>query len=1004
MSKVRELVEKAVEFEMEALAITDHHSCGGHYDLMVECRKAGIKPIYGMEAYMSIDEATKEDNGAHINIYAKTPKGLQNLYQIYNRSFDNFYRKPNVNFEILKTFKEDLIIASACIGGTISQAILDNDIEKARKHINEFKKVFGDDFYLEVQPNDIPDQYIVNKTIFRLAKEENVKVVATNDVHYTFKDDPQIHEVLLAMQVKQKWDNPKRFKFPTNDYWFKNYDEMIGSFIGIMSEKKDFIQALKNTYDLVDKIEDFDLPKGNFMPHYPFVKPGQTERQALEQIVNDNFKTRYNGSDELRKAINHELDVIDDEGYSGYFLIVQDYIRKARERGVLVGDGRGSGAGSKVCYLTDITRVDPVKHGLIFERFLDRNRIPDIDTDFSNQEIVFKYLQETYGERNVARIITYGTLTAKSCTRKIMGVFGYSMAEIAKVIGYMPNELSFTMDEALKYSNQLVGFFNSTDERKFMLKVIKRLEGVISQEGKHAGGVVIYPDLAKYLPLKMINDDNGNRTIPVACLTKYPLEDSGFVKFDILGLETLPILHHTLELIKEHTGKEITLPNDMNSDLNDEKVYDMLKNGDVLGIFQLNSQAGKVMEQAPKKFSDVVALTSIIRPGTCDTNEYMARRNGKEWYVNPIRQKYLRESEGMTIYQEQYLHDAHFYAGWAYGFGDKHIRKNKKIKDDIKLQEKFISDSVSNGFKEEEARKLWLEIVDIVSGGYSFNKSHAVCYSVLTYQCAWLKAYYPNYFYCALLSSKMDNQEEVANIIAECKRKGIKLLPPSLNNGTSEFTPSDEGIRIPLNYLKGVGEQVIPEIIKLRPIISLEDLFERRTKSIIKKNVINALIKAGCFDFEDTKNNMMWKHDMLNRKKTEIKNNVILPNNYPLDEKSFMMWEKEALGMCLSAHPLDNYNPRPIWDYEEGGKASMVAEITDVSPRAQKNGKMMAFITLETPFGIHKGLCFANTWASEDIQNVAKEGNIVLVKGKRSANDILIDDMEIHELANQEKR
>ena len=630
------------------------------------------------------------------------------------------------------------------------------------------------------------------------------------------------------------------------------------------------------------------------------------------------------------------------------------------------------------------------------------HKVVAIDTDFSNQEVVFKYLQKTYGERNVARIITYGTLTAKSCTRKVMGVFGYSMLEIAKVIGYMPNELSFTMDEALEQSTQLIDFFNSSDERKFMLKVIKRLEGVICQEGKHAGGVVIYPDLAKYLPLKMINDDNGNRTIPVACLTKYPLEDSGFVKFDILGLETLPILHHTLELIKEYTGKEIELPNDMNSDLNDGRVYDMLKNGDVLGIFQLNSQAGKVVEQAPRKFSDIVALTSIIRPGTGDWNEYIDRRNGKEWYIAPSRQKYLRESEGLIIYQEQYLHDAYYHADWAYGYSDKHIRKNKKLKDDIELREKFIKDCVNNGFDEDEMRKLWMQIVYIAGGGYGFNKSHAVCYSVLTYQCAWLKTYYPNYFYCALLSSKMDDQEQVANIIAECKRKGIKLLPPSLNDGTSEFTPSDEGIRIPLNYLKGVGEQVIPEIISLRPIKSLEDLFERRTKSIIKKNVINALIKAGCFDFEDTKNNMMWKHDMLNRKKTEIKNNVILPNNYPSDEKTFMKWEKEALGMCLSAHPLDNFNPKAIWEFEEGGNASMVAEIVDVTQRAQKNGKMMAFIMLETPFGIHKGLCFANTWANEDIQKIAEEGNVVLVKGKRSANDILIDDMEIHELANQE--
>lgn len=689
--------------------------------------------------------------------------------------------------------------------------------------------------------------------------------------------------------------------------------------------------------------------------------------------------------------VEHELDVIDGEGYSGYFLIVQDYIREARKNEVLVGCGRGSGAGSKVAYLSDITTVDPNQYGLIFERFLAKGRIPDIDVDVSNQDWVFKYFQKQYGERNVARIITFGSLTAKACTRKVLGCFGYSMQEIAKIIGYMPDLLSFKFEEALKHSKELVKFFNQTEETIFMRKAIERLEGVVSHEGKHAGGMVIYPNISKYMPVKMEKDDNGVRNVPVAMLTKYPLEDAGFVKLDVLGLETLPIIKHTLDLIKEHIGEDVDIDN---INLNDPNMYKMLQKGDVSGVFQLNGQAGKLVEQHPKKFEDIIAFTSIIRPGTGDFKEYIERRNGKEWYIAPERQKYMNNSEGLMIYQEQYLHDAKTYADWDYGFSDKNIRKNKKLQEDAKLAEKFIEDGVKNGYKEDVLDKIWKQIVFIASSGYGFNRSHAVVYSVITMQTAYLKHYYPNYFYSALLTAKIDDQEQVVNIISECKRKDIPLLPPDLNKGTNEFLPTKNGIRMPLNYLKGVGEGVIPHIVSLRPITSLSDLFERRTKAIVRKNVLVALIKAGCFDFEDSKDVVMWNLDMLNRTKTQIKNNVILDKEYNNDEKVFMKWEKDALGMCLTKHPLDNHNPKAIWQYEEGGDATIVAEIIDITERAQKNGKMFAFIMLETPFGIHKGLCFANQWSDEKIKECTIKGNVVFVRGKRSANDIIINEME----------
>ena len=1005
LSKVKELVEVAVKNGMKALAITDHGSCAGHKDLEIECRKQGIKPIFGCEFYFfeGGDMPTKEDGNRHIIVFAKNKQGLENLYEMYNNSFDKFYRKPHINMELLKKYKEGLIVSSACIGGNIAQHIMKGNYDTAKEWVNKYKEIFNDDFYLEVQPNDIPEQYIVNKEIFRLAKETKTKVLATNDIHYTYEEDCQVHEVQLALQVKQKWNSDKRFKFPTNDYWFKTYDEMVKTFIGSKSDKEEYKIALQNTIDLADKCEHIDLPKGDFMPHFTKLKEGETEKGVLHKEAFNGCEEKYSHiNKEIDEQIKHELDVIDEEGYSGYFLIVQDAIREARKAGVLVGDGRGSGAGSKVCYLTDITRVDPIKYNLIFERFMDKGRIPDIDVDISDQEWLFRYLQSQYGDKNVARIITYGTLTAKSCTRKVMGCFGFSMQNIAMVIGYMPNRLSFSFREALEESPNLVSFFNSKhvtiDDKgnksnvdgAFLKRVIERLEGVISHEGKHAGGFVIYPNLSKYLPLKMVVGDNGQRDVPVAMLTKYPLEDAGFVKFDFLGLETLPIIKHTLDLIKEGTGEDVDLSK---IDLEDKKVYQGLQKGDVMGIFQLNSQAGKLIEQKPRRFSDLIAFTSIIRPGTGDYTEYIARREGKEWYTPPERQWYMKESEGLMIYQEQYLHDAHTYAGWAYGFSDKNIRKNKKLKEDVELEAKFYLDGQNKGFDLKVLKSVWQEIVDVASGGYGFNKSHATCYTVITYQTAYLKTYYPNYFYSALLSAKISDQEQVANIIAECKRKDITLLPPDLNNGTDEFLPTQDGIRIPLNYLKGVGEGVIPHIVDLRPITSLQDLFDRRTKGIVRKNVLVSLIKAGCFDFEDTRDKIMYKLDMLNRTKTQIKNNVEV-DCYNNDEKMFMQWEKEALGMYLTKHPLQNHNPKDFFDYKEEEEVSVVGEIIEVSERAQKNGKLMCFITIDLPCGVIKCLAFANIWEDKMIKEVAQKERIVYVKGKKSGDNILLNHME----------
>ena len=683
---------------MKALALTDHGSCSGHKDLEKYSKQYNIKPIYGCEFYMCKGEKpTKEDSNYHVILLAKNPEGLENLYQLYNESYRLFYRKPHISFELLKRHSKGLICTSACIGGIIAQDILEDSTE-LKNNIMKFVDIFKDDFYLEVQPQDLQDQFIVNKQIFKLGKQLNIPVIATNDIHYVEQSDSKIHEVLLAMQTNKKWDDPNRFKFPCDDYYFKSDEEMCID--------EDFKQAWNNTQLIVDKIESFDLPKGDFMPHYTKLAPGQTEREALEEIVWDNFEKRYNGDSEVRKAVEHELDVIDGEGYSGYFLIVQDYIREARKNGVLVGPGRGSGAGSKVAYLTDITKVDPNKYGLIFERFLAKNRIPDIDVDVSNQDWIFKYFQRTYGENNVARIVTFGKLTAKAVVRKVMSVFNYSMQEIKAITSEFP-DINGDLRETYNSSDIVRNFM---DSNKWLWECMLKLNGCISNEGKHAGGMVICKDLVNKLPVKIDKDDNGDRNVPVAMLTKYPLEDAGFVKLDVLGLSTLPIIKDCLDLIDEDI--------DIDSiDLNDKNILQMLSSGDVSGVFQLATQSTMVMRQKPKCFQDLVNFTSIIRPGTGDIEEYMQRYEGKEWYVEPERQRYMNKSKGMMIFQEQYLEDAKTYAGWHYGFSDRHIRKNKKLKEDVELYEKFIEDGMKHAYNFKKLDAIWKEIVEVAGGG-----------------------------------------------------------------------------------------------------------------------------------------------------------------------------------------------------------------------------------------------------------------------------------------------
>jgi DNA polymerase-3 subunit alpha len=898
---------------------------------------------------------------------------------------------PLLTWEVLKEHAEGLIVTSACLGSEFNQFIMAGEIGKAKEWARKFKDVFGSDFYIELQPNSIPEQYLCNKRGLAIARELGIEIVATNDVHYTFETDSFPHEVLLAMQAKKKMSDEKRFKFSSDDFWLKSEEEMHETFKGLPQEVVQ--EALDTTRKIADKCHT-RIEKGHYLPKFHTIPEGETERSLLAKLIMEGSKNRgLNRTKEYMEYLQHELDVIDRNGYSGYFLIVQDYVTGAKGRGELVGEGRGSGAGSKVAYTTRITEIPPHDYDLLFERFMADGREPDFDTDFSDQQAVFKDLQRKYGVSNVSRIIAYGTMTPKAVARKVLNTFGHSMSVQAEVTKHIPEGCKDLFD-AVKNSSELQSYQN---QYKTEFDVMERLQNVTSHTSQHAGGVLIYDGLGDTVPLGWDKDNE----IHVAGWDMDMLKDVGHLKFDCLGLQTLPVLHGAIQSIRA-SGKEFDLSN---IDLEDQDVYDMLCRGDVSGVFQINNQSGKVMQQQPRNFRDLIAINALIRPGTGDWEEYLARRGGKHWEVHPARLPYLKETEGLITYQEQFLLDCQTFAGWDIAYADKKVRKNKDIRNDKELTIKFIEDSMARGYKADESWDVWHEICDAVSGGYSFNKSHSASYAMLSYQTAYLKCHYPTHFYASLMSGEKtdgDGQNAIAGYIAECKQRGINILPPDINSSADKFIASDRGIYYRLTTISHVGQSAVEWILENRPFASFEDFLIRRPTSIIKKNIIVNLIKAGAFDvFNPNRAELMWEYDMTQRTKTQIKQGFEC-TRYTWNDDIKMMWEMDVLGMYLSVHPMEKYGFKSLEEYpdNERGKALQGGEVVEVNafhPRKDPKNPPMAWVTINTLYGQVKVVIFARTWARADVQDMFVKGNIVLVRGTRQGKEFLFDSGEILE-------
>lgn len=989
LSKIEELIKTAVEHGQKHLAITDHGSMSGLWQAQQLGDKHGIHIIHGCEFYY---ERENDGKNGHLVVLAKNNKGLENMFKMQEIAYvENFYRKPRINWEILKEHSEGLIVTSSCLASTYCQYIMAGQVSDAKDWAKKFKDLFGEDFYLEVQPNMLPEQHLVNKTTSRISKELNIPIVATNDVHYTFQDDCFPHEVMLAMQLNNKMSDEKRFKFDTEDFWFKSKEEMHETLKETMSlSDEDIMEAMSNTLKIADKCVA-RIEKGKYLPPYHSVPHGMTEGELLKEETLEGIEGRgLNKNLDFVKDTHYELEVIDEEGYSGYFLIVQDMVRSAKERGDLVGDGRGSGASSKTAFATGITEIPPHEFDLLFERFMAKGREPDFDVDYSDQDAVFDDLVRKYGEANVARIIAFGTLAPRAVIRKVFSTFEHDMATIKRITSLVPNHCS-TIAQAIK---EVPGLELELSKYPNEYRVIKRLEGVISHESQHAGGIIIYPGLSSILPVKTLRSEPRKR---IVTWDKYMLEEVGHFKFDVLGLATLPVLNGAVDLIKKYEGIDIKLTE---LDREDPAVYDMLCSGDVSGVFQLAAQAQKVMEQQPRNFKDLIAINALVRPGVGDWHEYIARRKGKPYEIYEPRRPYMEETVGTMTYQEQFLLDAHILAGWGIAYADKHIRKNKDIRNDTELRSKFINDCKANGHDASISEAIWLEIEDAVDGGYSFNKSHSASYAQTSYQTAWLKVHYPKYFYASLMSAEgtdSDGQGAISGYITELKSRGINVLPPSINTSTERFEPTEEGIAYRITTIKHVGESAIQAINELRPFTSFEDFMERRDTRRLKKNVVVNLIKAGAFDeFNPNRAELLHNFDMFNRTKKEISNNVVTPK-YAYDDKIKMEWEKEVLGMYLSAHPLEKYGFKPWDDYEDGMYGALCGgEVYERRVFDDKNGNEMAFIFINTLYGNVKVLCFASSWCVDWVRTT-EVGNVILVKGKKSGKDIIANHMEVLE-------
>ena len=978
-NRIKDLPVRAKELGMKAMAITDHGVMYGVIDFYKACKKEGIKPIIGAEVYVAsrtrFDKEPQDKRYYHLILLAKNNKGYQNLSKLVSLGFtEGYYYKPRIDLEILEKYHEGIICLSACLAGAVSQAILNGNIEEAEEVAKWHKNVFGEDYYLEIQNNGVKEQVMVNQKIIQIARRLDIPIVATNDAHYLKKEDAYNHEVLLCIQTGKRITDEDRMRFETDELYVKSPEEMSEYF-------KNFPDAIENTVKIAEKCNvEFEFGH-TILPNYDVPEEFNTHYDYFKKLCYDGIKVRYgdNPSQEILDRAEYELKIISQMGYVDYYLIVWDYINYAKSVGIPVGPGRGSGAGSILAYAIGITDIDPMKYSLLFERFLNPERIsmPDFDVDFCYERRgeVIDYVERKYGKDHVSQIITFGTMSARMVIRDVGRALDMPYAECDKLAKMIPNELHITIDKALEQNKELRDLYEQDEDIGKMLDIARALEGMPRQASTHACGVVITKEpVDTYVPLYVRDGQISTQFIMTT------LEELGLLKMDFLGLRTLTVIQDAINLVKENRGIDV----EFDKDMGDANVYKLWQNGESVGIFQFESQGmtNFMKELKPDCLEDIIAGVSLYRPGPMDQiPRYIKNKKNPEnaEYTHPSLIPILNVTYGCMVYQEQVMQIVRDLAGYSLGRADLVRRAMGKKKLDVMAKEReyfihgqtdeegnvIIKGCVRNGIDEASANKIFDEMAEFAK--YAFNKSHAAAYAVVSYRTAYLKAYYPEEFMAATLNIFLGNLDKIPMYIDECKRLKIDILKPDINKSYTKFTVDNGKIRFGLGSIKNVGITAVNAIVKEREenglYESFTDFCERMKNEAVNKKCIESLIRAGAFDeFEQTRSTLLASFETIldTIQETERKSfagqvtmfDLAMPEENikelqysfnvqkEFSEKDLLSMEKEMLGIYISGHPLEKL--REQIERETNVNSMKLKEIANLQSTVLDEGEYIA--------------------------------------------------------------
>ena len=1038
-NKIKEYVARVKELGMDSAAITDHGVMYGVIDFYRAAREAGINPILGCEVYVAPgsrfdrEVGSGDDRYYHLVLLAENNQGYSNLMKIVSKAFvEGFYYKPRVDLELLEKYHEGIIALSACLAGEVARYLARGMYEDAKIAALRYQDIFGKgNFFLELQDHGIPEQQTVNQQLLRMHRETGIDLVATNDVHYTMAEDAEPHDVLLCLQTQKKLSDENRMRYEGGQYYVKSPEEMARLFPYAL-------EALENTHKIALRCHveiEFGVTK---LPKYD-VPDGLTSWEYLNKLCHEGLEQRYHPvTDALKKRLDYELSTIKNMGYVDYFLIVWDFIKYARDNDIMVGPGRGSAAGSLVAYTLGITQLDPIRYDLLFERFLNPERVsmPDIDVDFcfERRQEVIDYVRRKYGDDCVVQIVTFGTLAARGVIRDVGRVLDMPYAQVDTIAKMVPQEPNITIDKALGMNPEFRKAYEEQEDIHRLIDLAKRLEGLPRHTSMHAAGVVIsQKDVSEYVPLSRAQDGSI-----VTQFTMTTLEELGLLKMDFLGLRTLTVIQNAVKMIEQSTGVFLDM---QKIDYNDKKVLDSLGTGRTDGVFQLESAGMKnfMKELKPQSLEDVIAGISLYRPGPMDfIPQYIRGKNRPDTirYDCPQMEPILKPTYGCIVYQEQVMQIVRDLAGYTLGRSDLVRRAMSKKKASVMAKERqnFVYGNVeegvpgciANGISEEIANKIYDEMTDFAK--YAFNKSHAAAYAVVSYQTAYLKYYYPVEFMAALMTSVVEMPNKVAEYISVCRQMGIQILPPDINHGMYGFSVDNGAIRYALSAIKSIGRPVIEGIVREREehgeYTSLKTFVERNIDQI-NKRVVENLIKAGALDClegnrkqkmtiytqiidsinQDKKHTMAGQLSLFDIASEEDKKEfeIRMPQVEEYPKEIILTFEKEVLGIYLSGHPLERYrnmmekmisaktsdfqpdDETGIPEVYDNQKVIVGGMITDKTIKYTKNNKVMAFLTVEDLVGTVEVVVFPRDY--EKCQMFLNEDARLFIQGRVSAED-----------------